>query len=604
LSMMVDIGLMSAKKLGPTMANFTKMLVEGLAEWNATGVMAQEVFDKLVAVAGDFGVELSNLLEKQLALNAGVKAYESAVKAFDNATEAEKDARKEVEKLTKEYQELVSTRAPKREVREKKAALDAARATLNTAEKEKTAAETALDIAKEHLDVLKDQAKWQEKLLAQLIKIADWMAKTQEEAAGGAGGAGAGGKKGGAGGALFAGFGVPDFDAIVGGLDASLTGSGIIDRLKNMFQPVIDKWNEEGGIKDQLARIGDSFQENIADPVGKLAAPSGPIGELSKRLGIVIPKNLVEILGKVAGGFLAVKAIVWLTSPVVAGITALIAGLLSPLGLAVIALGGLALAWRNDWGGIRSKTEEIVENYIEPKLKDISDWFEVEGPDGLTGFESTWKDVWDEVDAKWKEIGPVLEEEIKIAFGNLKTAWGDFTDVFVPWLETALNDLERWWNTTGKHKLGNIVKDIQSFTGQIIGTPIIGLPSELEKEYPLHPTPDPGFKPHKPGKPWPVYPPIDVTPDDLPDDIPWQHKGGLWKRGGPAWLHGSKSSPEAVIPLNTFTGIKALSKALKQAGGGMGAGTTIIIEHLSLPGVTDGQSLINELQLQTIPGRV
>lgn len=116
---------------------------------------------------------------------------------------------------------------------------------------------------------------------------------------------------------------------------------------------------------DRFTALSPTMQ-NVIMVLGGLAAAAGPVITV---LGAIF-SGIGPILGLIggAGGFTAL----------VGGLGTALTVLTGPIGLVVGAVAGLALAWSRDWGGIRTKTMEIVGN-VKDKLAEwgqgIRDWW-------------------------------------------------------------------------------------------------------------------------------------------------------------------------------------------------------------------------------------
>lgn len=86
------------------------------------------------------------------------------------------------------------------------------------------------------------------------------------------------------------------------------------------------------------------------------------IAQVGLVVGALIPviAGVIAVLGPVAAGVTAVVGAITTLAPVVGGAAAAMGLLLSPIGLIVAAVAALALAWSQNWFGIRDKTTEVV----------------------------------------------------------------------------------------------------------------------------------------------------------------------------------------------------------------------------------------------------
>lgn len=88
-----------------------------------------------------------------------------------------------------------------------------------------------------------------------------------------------------------------------------------------------------------------------------------------------------------------------------------IGALLSPIGLVVVALAGLGAAWAADFGGIRTRTNEVWAA-VQPSLQQLHGWLAGRLPDALASLRAGWS-------AAWSALPGVLET----VQGRLQATW-------------------------------------------------------------------------------------------------------------------------------------------------------------------------------------
>jgi phage-related minor tail protein len=108
--------------------------------------------------------------------------------------------------------------------------------------------------------------------------------------------------------------------------------------------------------------------------VGGIAAAIGP---------------LLIVLGTMASGIAAIGSIIAIVTPIIAGLGTVLAVLLSPIGLIVVAVAGLYLAWHYNLFGIRDITAEVVDWLIE-KFNQLVAWFTDGGLDAALQTLRRW----------------------------------------------------------------------------------------------------------------------------------------------------------------------------------------------------------------------
>jgi len=120
------------------------------------------------------------------------------------------------------------------------------------------------------------------------------------------------------------------------------------------------------------------------------------LGNLVRRAADLFGKfaSLPEPVRNAALAFGAVLAIAGPLLVALPMIGTVLAALLSPIGLVVIAVAGLAAAWAADFGGIREKTAEVW-GAIQPMFEGIGGWLQARIPGALTQMQGVWAGVWE-----------------------------------------------------------------------------------------------------------------------------------------------------------------------------------------------------------------
>lgn len=127
-----------------------------------------------------------------------------------------------------------------------------------------------------------------------------------------------------------------------------------------------------------------------------------------------IPKP-VQDAAVAFGAVLAVSGPILIALP---AIGAALAALLSPIGLIVLAVAGLAAAWAADFGGLRKATEEA-----------------------LNGIKDSFSRVWSALQNGWQAIPGSLEDlesALTAAKNNISGVWQSLVDFFQPTVERLI----------------------------------------------------------------------------------------------------------------------------------------------------------------------
>ncbi len=164
-------------ELGETFAEISR----AMAEYLAGGSSLETVLARLTDVGSEYGTELATLFQKMLALADATAAVEASERRLADARRRYETHQTKLTEGAREYNRMLREGASSAQLAAKMKQLKADYAAMKTAEKEITAEEQALEIAKEQLEATQKQARAQEQLLNQLLKIAEIMAKATKK---------------------------------------------------------------------------------------------------------------------------------------------------------------------------------------------------------------------------------------------------------------------------------------------------------------------------------------------------------------------------------------------------------------------------------------
>jgi TP901 family phage tail tape measure protein len=122
------------------------------------------------------------------------------------------------------------------------------------------------------------------------------------------------------------------------------------------------------------------------------------------------------------GAVLAALAI----AATIAAIAAALAALVNPITLVIAAIGLLAAAWAEDWGGIRTFLTDFWKNTLEPFVKDLIQWFQNDLPLAI----QTLVDAWN-----------TISEAVTGAFDTARTAVESFVNDVIGWFQGLFDTL-------------------------------------------------------------------------------------------------------------------------------------------------------------------
>jgi len=201
------------------------------------------------------------------------------------------------------------------------------------------------------------------------------------------------------------------------------------------------KAEQLSGTTSQAQIKQEQFAAAIDDTKTKVGEALTPLGQLGPVLARAMPAFgtfagtlLPGLIGKLAGAGGLTGAFSSLGGSVtsIAGMI----GLTGPLGLAILGIGAavgvFALAWKNNWFGIRDSTKAAIDA-IGGAFKGLQDW--------LGGLGRAWKNFWEGAsrDAE-KGADEITRANERIEFG---ASPGGLRDVVA-----AVEDLGDAWNRT------------------------------------------------------------------------------------------------------------------------------------------------------------
>jgi phage-related protein len=227
---------------GPDFQKVTAGLIESLGTGDMSGF-----FDQVAKAGGEFGDEIVELAQKEIAL---AKAIDTVAKAEADLAKAREDqvrATGKVAELTAEYNELLRDNADPKILQAQLDQINAAEEQAKAAAERENQAKKVLDSTEGEISVLEDQLSLQEQLVNQLLGLAG-----AEDAAAQAKTAAAGAGKGvaGIGEAIGAGLGggvelgLPDIGQLLADKIAAAKQM-ILEKIAELIEPIRQKFETE-----------------------------------------------------------------------------------------------------------------------------------------------------------------------------------------------------------------------------------------------------------------------------------------------------------------------------------------------------------------------
>lgn len=253
----------------------------------------------------------------------------------------------------------------------------------------------------------------------------------------------------------------------------------IFDRLNPALEAMTE-WLTSGGL-DGVKEFSASLLDDLIPMVESAIAFVEGLIETFQNFVSENPQ-VIQIIGMVAGAIASAVGVFLGFNTIIAGVTAVvgtlttgfavlapvIAFLLSPIGLLIVAAAALAIAYQTNFMGFADAVNTAVD-FILTKLAGLYDWFVNTGMPFISGAVNSFiTDVWtpfkDGVSAIWDSVGPalasLLDWFITTGIPAIVTAVNGFiTDVLTPMIDTlagiwttvspVLQSLLDWFLTTG-----------------------------------------------------------------------------------------------------------------------------------------------------------
>jgi len=215
---------------------------------------------------------------------------------------------------------------------------------------------------------------------------------------------------------------------------ASPTVQGMIDKVATGIGMVADK---VGAIVtlllqgDIVGALGELFPQEAVDTAVNLASQVGDfvtnsVIPFATQHGPALKTALLAILG-VLGGFM-----------ILSQISGLIATITNPIFLVIAAIGLLAAAWTEDWGGIRTWLTGFWESTLKPILGQLWTWLQQNIPVAIAFLANFWTST----------LQPALETVRGFITGSVIPTLSEIWTWLATNVPAAIQTLSDFWNNT------------------------------------------------------------------------------------------------------------------------------------------------------------
>lgn len=178
---------------------------------------------------------------------------------------------------------------------------------------------------------------------------------------------------------------------------------------------------------------GDTLNDFLANLPKSIQPFVKGLGDLIVKVSEFVNEHSAQLIGAIKG-----IAAVLGGSAIVAAISmigSLLASILSPIGLIIIAAAALGAAWETNFMGIRDILTNAWETTIRPALEELWTWLSVNVPIAIETLRAFW------VDTLW----PAIQQAIEIVWPIIQAIFQAYVfyviDIFIP----ALQALWDYW---------------------------------------------------------------------------------------------------------------------------------------------------------------
>lgn len=246
----------------------------------------------------------------------------------------------------------------------------------------------------------------------------------------------------------------------------SKTMGGSASAQLNTYKGQMQQFNNEmGSLKTSIGTFllpyltqFAKFLDNIAKSLNNL--------DPSVKQAIAVALSATAVIGTLVGGAGVLQKVLTILGPVATGLGTTIGGMVLPITAVVAAIALLVVAWTKDWGGIREKTQKVID-FIKPYIINgfnaMKEWFNT----NLPLVKELIHKVLGDIEAFWKAHGQTIITVLKNTFDIIKTVVTTVMRVIGDIITFALNLLNGNWGKAWK-ALVDAVKTIFGGVGRII----------------------------------------------------------------------------------------------------------------------------------------
>ena len=200
-----------------------------------------------------------------------------------------------------------------------------------------------------------------------------------------------------------------------------------------------------GGLANIVFYLAQAFglgQEKAAEIFDSIIALREPFEQIWATLSGFVTETVIPFIQDHAPGiqaaFIAIGAVL-----AAAGIASALIAIVNPVTLIIVAVGLLAAAWTEDWGGIRTTLTAWWDETGEPIFNQLQTWLAVNVPAAIETLKSFWVNT----------LQPAMQAVWTWISGTLFPLFVELADWLGPVLTAAIQGLSDFWTGTLKPAL-------------------------------------------------------------------------------------------------------------------------------------------------------
>lgn len=458
---------------GGEFAQFSISLSQAIAQFEQTGQASQQIFEQLASIGGTYGDELTRLVELQFDLAAATKAAKTADQAYIAS-------RQKVSSLTSEYNKLLKAGASKEVLAAKLKEINAAQKASQEALKSKQAAEGQIDTTKEQLEL-------QQKLIANLLELAQAEKKVAAPAVTKPPKlpTGTGAKK-----PLptVGGITMPD---VAGLMDAQFEDmkKRISTKLGDAFAPLREKWLKS--IKPTLDELWKRFNKFIEEVRPLIVDGFNTLSEWWEDNGPAIVDSATKVQTSMSGLFARIGQAITQVSAILAPF---VGTQLKKMTDWFVQNGPLITQFFDALATKLSQLIDFVANYIIPQMGEF-----IEGvilpllSSIITIILDIAKVIMQVATGDWKGAWETMQKLVKDVFDGIVDVWNGFADWVAGWLDTTWKDILKLWEDNWEQfklivklawdRIREIIRTVWNTIESIIRNALLAIKTLIETKF-------------------------------------------------------------------------------------------------------------------------